>query len=58
MAGGDGGGITEIIFSKRGQGWWCARDWIGCMIQKQGGSRGGRGKGEECRKKCVGHEMQ
>ena len=46
------------LFCKRGQRWWRAWDWTGCMIQKQGGSGGGRGKGEECPKKCVGHEMQ
>ena len=27
------------------------------MIEKRGGSGWGRGKGEDCQKECVSHEM-
>ena len=51
-------GVGSLEFCQRGQGWWRSRDWASCMIEKLGGTGGGRKKWEECQKKCVSHEMQ
>ena len=49
--------MRSLKYCQEGQGWWCAQDWTSCMIEKRGGSGWGRGKGEDCQKECVSHEM-
>ena len=46
-------GDHKNFFGKRVQQWWRTRDWTDCMIQKQGGSRGGEEKvGAMSKKMC------